>query len=343
MVLSGCSIKLGSSSQQGPAPDPGGIFKSADRGETWVKKSAVPSTSGKPGSITQYSANQLVMDPSDRQALYLATPQNGLWFTYDGGDNWQKAKTLGDVGILSVAVDPGDKCTIYATVGNKLYQTVDCARTWEQIYFDTTTTVTLNSIAIDHHSPNVILMGTSRGDILLSEDRGRNWRAASRPGGKIDEITVNPSDSRIVLAIQQNKALWRSLDGGRTWESMKDKLKGLKKASGLTSIAFSRADARFMAIAGSKGLLTSTDNGETWKEVDLVIPDKNAKINALAVSPKNLSEVYYVTNTAFFRSTDGGATWASKKMPTARAGWSLVIDPENTDIIYLGVRTIEKK
>ncbi|GAF89261.1 unnamed protein product, partial [marine sediment metagenome] len=46
-------------------------------------------------------------------------------------------------------------------------------------------------------------------------------------------------------------------------------------------------------------------------------------------------------NTTFYRSLDSGENWTTKKLPTTRAGWKLLIDPDNPDIIYMGVRSIK--
>ena len=52
--------------------------------------------------------------------------------------------------------------------------------------------------------------------------------------------------------------------------------------------------------------------------------------------------IYYVTNTTFYRSLDGGINWSSNKLPTSRAGVKLLIDSKNPSIIYLAVRQIKK-
>jgi hypothetical protein len=60
------------------------------------------------------------------------------------------------------------------------------------------------------------------------------------------------------------------------------------------------------------------------------------------ISPKNVEEIYYATNTTFYRTSDGGKNWTTRKLPTSRAGWRLIVDPEDTNVIYMGVREIKK-
>ena len=102
----------------------------------------------------------------------------------------------------------------------------------------------------------------------------------------------------------------------------------------------SETDTIFLATA--YGLLKSGDKGVTWEQIQVIPPEKKATINALAVNPENSQEIYYVTNTTFYRSVDGGENWSSRKLPTSRAGWKLLIDPKNPSIIYMGVRKLGK-
>jgi hypothetical protein len=64
---------------------------------------------------------------------------------------------------------------VYAAIGNKLYQSKDCSRTFEEIYFDSDTSVLISSLAIDHYDSDKIYIGTSKGT-FKSLDRGSNWQ-----------------------------------------------------------------------------------------------------------------------------------------------------------------------
>jgi photosystem II stability/assembly factor-like uncharacterized protein len=147
-----------------------------------------------------------------------------------------------------------------------------------------------------------------------------------------------------MFAATEKKGVFRSADRGETWVSIvKDKLKGFKSVNNPRDLITSPAEDGLVLMATDSGINRSRDNGETWEEIQLITPEKKTPINAVAVSPKDSNELYYVTDTTFYRSGDAGATWATIKLPTGRAGWKLVIDPENTAVIYLGVRMIEKK
>ena len=60
----------------------------------------------------------------------------------------------------------------------------------------------------------------------------------------------------------------------------------------------------------------------------------------MALNPQNADEVYYITNTTFYRSLDGGKNWTTKLL-TSRVGSDLSVDPKDGNLIYLGVKTVK--
>lgn len=318
------------------------MFASANKGDTWVQKVLIPSNTGKPKSISNLDVVSLIIDPSDSKAFYFGSPENGLYYTYDKGENWQVAASLGKITPLDIAIDPVEKCVIYAASQNKVLKSVDCARTWSQIYYDNDPAALVTAIAVDNYNHNNVLIGFSRGDILRSADRGGSWQTSGKLGGRIEKIIFSVNDSRIIFAGTRTKGLFRSMDNGFNWEDLKENFKDLKIANNYRSLAISKAKPGFIILANNYGLISSEDNGSTWKKIDLISPEKGAIINSVSIGTKNIDEIYYVTNTTFYRTSDGGVTWTTKKMPTSRAGWILMVDQDNPNIIYMGVKTIQK-
>ena len=338
ILVSGCSISFKGSENS----NDGGLYLSANQGDNWVQRVLIPTTSGQPQSFGGLSANCLVMDPSDANAIYFGSVDNGLIYTYSGTKEWFMAGNLAKATISAVAVDPSSKCIIYTSIENKIYKSTDCNRTWAQVYYDNDVNTRIDSIVVDHYDSANVYIGTSRGEIIKSSDRGAAWRTIGRLGSAVKKIIVSPADSRLIFAATAKEGIFRSSDSGENWEGLAEKLKGFD-STGFKGLTLARADKGLVFLATNYGLLKSSDNGNTWEKIELITPEKGATINAIAVSPKNSKEIYYVTNTTFYRSLDGGANWTTKKLPTSRAGWNLLINPENTKIIYLGVRKIEKR
>ena len=95
-------------------------------------------------------------------------------------------------------------------------------------------------------------------------------------------------------------------------------------------------------LATDKVIVRSFDEGQSWTKLSLLTPESDSSINAIAVNPQNSDEIFYVTNTSFYRSFDGGNTWNVKKLPTTRPGNSLLIDFNNSSIIYMGIKKLKK-
>lgn len=356
LLTSACSLSTTSSTTTTQAVD-SSLFVTGDRGNTWRSFTAVPSTTGRAGSIADLSVNVMTMDPQDNKAVYLASYDNGLYYTYNVVEGWNFVSGLPRTTINDVKVDPKSKCVIYAAVSNRVYRSSDCSRTWAQVYFDSNTGVTVNVVAIDQYNTNNIYIGTSRGEIIKSIDSGNSWRTIKRLDEGILRLIISPLDSRLIFVAtvrnriysfnsntDTNAADSTNLDINfqvENWTDMNDVLKDYSISTNLKDIIVNAKDG-IIFLATEKVILRSGDNGVTWENINLIQPEKDAVINALAVNPANSSEIYYVTNTAFLRSSDGGVTWTTKNLPTKRSGRELLIDFKNPDVIYLGTKKVQQ-
>ncbi len=320
-----------------------GVYKTNSRGDKWSQMTLIPTVSGRPKSIGGINVNVLVMDPSDNKAIYWGSEGNGLFYTYDGAKNWQMASGLGQKTINAVAVDPNSKCVIYAAAANEVHKSTDCSRTWSRVYFDNSEGARIGAVAVDQYDSSNIYIGTSRGEIIKSQDGGGTWRVIERIKNEIRSIIISPNDSRNIFTATKGNGIFRSLDNGDTWENLKKNLKEFKGNTNFKNLVVLKGDPGLIFLATNYGVLKSSDNGDSWSKIELISPAKGAKINTIAVNPQNAKEIYYVTNTTFFRSLDGGENWTTKKLPTSGDGRKLLIDPKDPSIIYMGVRKVEKK
>ena len=353
VLFLGASCSLTGTSSAQPGIKDVSLYLSDDSGDTWQPMVNVPVVSGKPRDIANINVNRLAIDPSDSRAIYLASLEGGLYYTYNVKEGWNFVAGLPKETISDVKVDPQNKCIIYAAISNRLYRSNDCTRTWTQAYFDNNNGVSVTSIAVDHYNSQNIYIGTSRGEIIKSIDGGQSWRTIQRLDNGVDRLIISPLDSRqLFVATGRNKifsftsssdtSLSSSGDSNflvNDWTDLNAVLKDFELGANFQDIVVSSDGLIFLAT--DKVLLKSVDNGISWEKISLIQPEDQAAINAIAVNPKNSQDIYYVTNTTFFRSTDGGITWQTKKLPTQRSGRVLLIDFVNPNNIYLGTAKLK--
>jgi photosystem II stability/assembly factor-like uncharacterized protein len=314
---------------------------------------SIPTTEGRAQTISDINVNSITMDPQDSLALYLASFDRGLFYTYNIANGWNKVAGLPETTVNAVQVDPKNKCLIYAAAANRLYRSNDCTRTWSRdgLYVDNDPSVSVNTIAIDHYNTSNIYIGTSRGEIIKSIDGGGSWRTIQKLEEGVTHLIISPLDSRLIFVATASNHIFsfssntdtnpgNSADVERNflvenWTDLDDVLSDYDLGSNFKDLIIGARDG-YMFLATSKLILRSPDNGITWENLKLITPEKDSIINAIAVNPQDSKEICYVTNTNFFRSIDGGATWSTKNLPTKRAGRELLIDFANPNILYLG-------
>lgn len=351
ILLSACSLSLnsGTGTSDGAA-DLGGAFLSSDSGGSFKSQSFTPSVSGKPGNIVGVNVKSLTMDPSDNAAVYMATYGQGLYYTYNILSGWLEVANLPKVTVNAVAVNPKNKCDIYAVYANRLVRSVDCTRTWSQTYLDAKPETIFTALAIDSYNPKNVYLGTSSGDILKSIDGGYSWRALKRLENPIASITLSPKDTRHVYVTTKNAQFFSFFTNKATnadnsedieanfavtdWSDPNKVLQDLAIGSVYKDLAITADDQLFLATAQS--IVRSPDYGITWQKLNLLPAEKDAIIKTVAVNPKNSQEIYYATNLTFFKSSDGGVTWSNKKLPTSRSASDILVDYKNPNIVYLG-------
>src|SRR5436305_2178861 len=125
-----------------------------------------------------------------------------------------------------------------AQVNGGVFKTDDFGRTWAPI-FDDQPTGSVGAIAVAVSDPNVIYVGSGEGlhrpdlsvgdGIYKSTDAGKTWtHLGLQNGQQIPQIAVDPRDAnRLFVAVaghpygpNEERGIFRSIDGGRTFEKV---------------------------------------------------------------------------------------------------------------------------
>lgn len=339
VFLIGAGCVSFSSSKTG-ASGPAGMFISQDKGESWAQSNSLLTAKGLE-SIAGVNIYRLVEDPEDTDALYLATRENGLFYTYDGGKTWQHAGAPLATGfIYDVAVHPQNKCVIYATNGRQIFKTDDCSRHWTEIYRESRSDVFVTSIAFNYFTPFEVYTTETNGDLLQSNDGGQSWKVLNRLNVRLVAVVASHLQPNLLYVITRDKGLYRSDDGGANWINLQDKLKVFSGALEYRRYLLHPAKPNILYWISTYGILVSNDRGENWQALNLITPPGSADIYGFAVNPKNDQEIYYTATvkdrSTFYKSIDGGKSWITKKLPTDQRPVALRVHPQNDSRLYLG-------
>ncbi len=270
--------------------------------------------------------------------------------------------------VWALAVDPRNPAIVYAgTDGGGVWKTTNSGATWTPLT-DRQPSLGIASLAIDPSNSSVIYAGTGgsagyAAGILKSTDAGATWTQITGPflsydngldGPAIAAIAVAPANSQILLAGLAYGAIFRSTDGGATWQSV---LSGIQLAS-RAEVVFdpSNPTIAYAAVSG-KGVYKSTDTGQTWSLANgngaASLPAATLGAIDIAIAPSASGTIYAALKKSadnllqgFYKSTDGGVTWSQIAAPSNDNvdywPWSLRVQPTNPNVVYAGSLVIHQ-
>lgn len=277
---------------------------------------------------------------------YAGFPGGGLWKTTSGGQVWSPVfdavREASSIGAVEVA--PSDPNIVYVGTGdmitggtldqgNGMYKSTDAGVTWRSIGLQGTRHI--QSLLVDPRSPDVVLVGAlgdhiqandQRG-VFRSTDGGRSWSRTlyvdNQTGIARLARAFDTPDVIFATTVRHHTPPGYSVGKYRSWQF------GTARMAGDTS-------------ATRSAIWKSRDAGVTWTRLDgSGMPALEGRTCAAVAMGTNAQRVYLITNTALYRSDDGGATWRQmaaddERIRNGQGGYScgVYVDPKNPDLVY---------
>ncbi|HYI11496.1 MAG TPA: hypothetical protein VEK57_20740 [Thermoanaerobaculia bacterium] len=173
-------------------------------------------------------------------------------------------------------------------------------------------------VTIDPANPSTVFAATLGGG-FRSTDGGATWTRVLDVECPV--FAIHPASSLVVFAANRAGEVWRSIDGGLTFELSNSGIFVPPTGSIFGRFAFKPGDPLVIYYAWSRGLFKSTDGGESWAPSDSGAVNLQA-IAGIAVDPATPDVVYLaLVNKGVYKSTNSGGSW----------------DPANTGLPVSGV------
>jgi hypothetical protein len=205
------------------APAIGLLYVSTDGGTSWSQPLA-----GLPKGCDRFSALAVSPDYAHDRTILAGIRGLGLFKSTDGGQLWQPASAgLPSMAIQRILLSPGfardQTAFIWLMVEapeDELYRTRDGGRTWQKLGMNLDLLAMSLEFDRDHTLMGVAKDGT---ELRISRDGGDSWGRVSDTlnGQAIGFLSLAPSfDKWHVLFAYGNGTLYRSDDGGRSWDAV---------------------------------------------------------------------------------------------------------------------------
>lgn len=307
----------------------GGVFKSTNAGTSWFPIF---------DNSLSLSIGDIAIAPSDPDILYVGTGEangGGGSSTYDGlgvykstdaGSTWAYSG-LDEIGNTGrIVINPKDPKKVFvAAMGNLygktpnrgIYRTTDGGITWEKVLF-----VSDSTGAID------IIINPKNPDTLYAAlwERIRTINRETYGG-----VSCN---------------IYRSFDGGTTWEILANGLPASTNNSGRIGLAISESSPNVVyaiyadKVGLFKGIYKTTNSGNSWARVsDGSLSNMFATygwwFGRIHVDPTNPNVVYAI-GYDLYKSTNGGSSWTNIGSSVHVDHHAVYVHPKNPKFVLLG-------
>ncbi|SCY24682.1 Por secretion system C-terminal sorting domain-containing protein [Flavobacterium caeni] len=303
--------------------------------------------------------NDVAISPNNSDKIFLArgngdsNVDGGLWVSVDDGQNW--TETLAGVTLDALAFNPSDANDMMmgSSIGfgihpEALYRSADNGATWSTVPI-TWTDETLNNITkivYNPQNPDQII-ALEENEIVRTNDGGTTWTNVVYPVGiSMDyyygiNASYNPSNgNQIAVTTDLYPQMFDN-----TAETLTQIEAPFFYVIGASVAKYS--DEVHLYYGGQGGRHHKNINTGVASAYDVENPDSfNPKRNYMVADPAVAGRVFSYASMGFFggwltMSTDYGATTTNILQAFADDMQELTIDPNNTNIIYVSMRSGE--
>ncbi len=326
-----------------------------------------------PGNIGA-RVNTLAINPNNHNEIYAGFSGGGLFKTLDGGNTWDPIFDQNSfLAIGHVCIDPMDDQTIYVgtgdpnlggfpNIGNGVFKSIDGGLNWTYIGLEEQRII--SKVEVNPNNNQEIFVASmglpftknnTRG-IYRSQNGGSSWEqvlSVSDSTGFTDVI-INPEMPNIVYATSWDRVrsnainlvngegsnLYRSTDGGDTWETVLDGLPDGRLGRHGIDICKSAPNNVYVVVVdvthNLEGIYRSQDYGASFESIPIDNLDPGVfggfgwyfgKLHVNTVDPEHV----FILGVDLFETRDAGDTWLESAPPW----WTYIVHADKHDLQIL--------
>ncbi len=318
----------------------GGLMKTVNGGITFTQLfDEMDNASIGDLAISPTNPSILYLGTGEGNPRNSASVGNGMYKSLDAGKSWKKIGLENTEKIPRIRIDPHNPDVVYVCALGRtwgpneergVFKTTDGGRTWNRILYRDNLTG-CSDLDIDPGNANVVYAGmythqrwpwyfTSGGGetaLYRSHDGGETWTKLSGPDNTrglprtaMDRIGIsvhraNPDIVYMITETVDEGELWRSHDGGDSWEMV-------SRDRNINFRPFYYADIRVDPVnpnviyALSGGLFKSEDGGRNF---DRIADDVHGDHQAMWIDPTDPSYIIDGSDGGWQVSYDAGKNW----------------------------------
>jgi len=312
--------------------------------------------------------------PDQPNVFYMGVNNGGVWKTDDYGRTWNPIfddAPTGSVGDIAVAPSDPDIIVVGSGeglhrpdlgVGDGIFKSTDGGASWQFMGLGDIQQVA--RVIIHPNDPDIIYVAglghpygpNEQRGVFRSQDGGKNWEKILYINHNTGAMQVEfaPDNPSIVYAAMwehregpwenarfrgENCGLYKSTDGGDTWQELTGGLPSKAQGRGRIGIGIAPSNPQLIyACVDARengGIYKSTDAGASWTLIntDRRLWGRGDDFAEIEVHPTNPDRLF-VGNIASYQSDDGGQTWTSiKGAPGGDDYHRIWINPKHPDIM----------